>query len=67
MVIIVNGEERDIQDGASVLDALHEIGIEKPEGVAVELDGRFIEREDWAAAELSQGAKMEIVRFVGGG
>ncbi len=35
--------------------------------VVAEIDGRIIERQDFAQTPLSAGQSIELVRFVGGG
>ena len=45
MHVIVNGEEKNVADGSTVADALTELGMSDCRGVAVELDGEFLERE----------------------
>lgn len=64
--IWVNGERREIRDGASVADLVAELGL-APDRVAVELDRRIVRRADWERASLSDGARLELVHFVGGG
>jgi sulfur carrier protein len=64
--IVVNGEARRAPSGQTVLSLLEELRLE-PDRVAVELDRRIVKRSEWASLELAQGAKLEIVRFVGGG
>ena len=67
MRVTINGEERELPDGASVADVIAQLGMRDLPGIAVELDGRFVERDAYSETRLTQGATMEIVRFVGGG
>ena len=67
MRVTINGEERELPDGASVADVIAQLGMQDLPGIAVELDGRFVERDAYSETRLTQGAAMEIVRFVGGG
>jgi sulfur carrier protein len=66
MHIVVNGEQRAVPDGLSVLELLHVLGIE-PARVAVELNRSILRRPEWAAARIEDNAQLEIVQFVGGG
>jgi sulfur carrier protein len=66
ITIIVNGEERTEPQGRTVLELLHALGLD-PSRVAVELDRRIIRQPRWAATTLDDGARLEIVQFVGGG
>lgn len=64
--VTVNGESREIALGQSVLDLLLSLGLE-PGRVAVELDRRIVRRPEWETTPLRDGARLEIVQFVGGG
>ncbi len=64
--IKVNGETRQVEPGVSVAALLAQLGIE-PRHLAVEHNGEFIGEDEFAAATLSAGDRLEIVRFVGGG
>lgn len=64
--VTVNGQERDVQAGATVAALLAELGLEGGR-VAVELDGEIVPRSDYPSTVLSEGSRLEIVRFVGGG
>jgi len=39
----------------------------KPDRVAVELNRDLLSRDRWDKTKLSEGDKLEIVHFVGGG
>ncbi len=62
----VNGETRDLPLQLS-LQALIESLTLKTERVAAELNGLVVPRADWPSTELSDGDRIEIVHFVGGG
>ena len=62
----VNGDPRRIPAGKTVSWLLGDLGLEE-DRVAVELDLEILRRPDWAATELADGARLEIVHFVGGG
>jgi sulfur carrier protein len=69
MKLHINGEERDFGSlpAPVTLAALVEILGMKPDRVAVELNRDIVPRERWAETHLSQGDRLEIVHFVGGG
>ena len=66
MTLTINGEHRDFNSISTVSDLLQQLGM-KPDRVAVELNRELVPRERWASANLSDGDKLEIVHFVGGG
>jgi thiamine biosynthesis protein ThiS len=66
LTIIVNGEKTDIAEGSAISDLVETLGL-TPNRLAVELNRRIIRRADWGSTTISEGDKVEIVHFVGGG
>jgi thiamine biosynthesis protein ThiS len=64
--VIINGEDREFTSVASLSDLLAQLGM-KSDRVAVELNRDLVPRDRWPATMLSEGDKLEIVHFVGGG
>lgn len=64
--IVVNGEERTIEDGATVHDLLVDLGQDR-DGIAVAVDRTVIPRGRHAETPLEEGAVVEVIRAVGGG
>ena len=62
----VNGDSREVDDGTTVAGLLEELGAARP-GVAVAVDGAVVARSGWEAAELTDGARVEILTAVQGG
>lgn len=66
MDVIVNGETRQVEDGTTILTLLDQLALD-PARVAVELDRLIVRAPEWAGKRLSDGSRIEIVQFVGGG
>ncbi len=66
MKLTINGEHRDVTDGATVLALLEELGF-RPEVTVVERNADILERAAFGDTTLADGDTLEIVRFVGGG
>jgi thiamine biosynthesis protein ThiS len=66
IAIEVNGEPREVPEGASVAELLGLIGLAAPK-VAVERNREIVPRSAWAATRLGAGDRLEIVHFIGGG
>jgi sulfur carrier protein len=64
--VTVNGEERELQDGASVADMLRGLGIERGR-IAVEVNREIVPRSLHGEHRLTEGDRVEIVTMVGGG
>ncbi len=66
MKVIVNGEEKEIPEGLTVVGLLNKLIIGK-ERVAVELNLDIVPNSRFAETVLKDGDRIEIVSFVGGG
>ncbi len=66
MRIICNGEEQDIAEGRIIVDYLKSLNLD-PTAVVVEYNGRILDRTEYDGLEISEGAKLELIRFVPGG
>lgn len=65
MKVTVNGDDRDLPDGASVTVLLQDLKL-TPDKVAVEVNRRLL-RGDKYDQPLKEGDVVEVVTFVGGG
>ncbi|MCI0655727.1 MAG: sulfur carrier protein ThiS [Acidobacteria bacterium] len=66
MTILVNGNPRVVPEGSTVTSLLRL--LELPEGrIAVERNRGIIPRSLHSQTQLSEGDRIELVRFVGGG
>ena len=66
MNIVVNGQARAVESGATVLDLLDSLGFQ-PEGTVVERNADILERVRFGETVLAEGDTLEVIRFVGGG
>ncbi|MFS0735545.1 sulfur carrier protein ThiS [Sphingomonas sp. 1P06PA] len=64
--IRVNGEHRRVNDGMTIAELAHELGL-APEKVAVERNLAVVPRSTLANVKIEDGDELEIVHFVGGG
>ena len=68
MRLTLNGEPRELGDGASVREAVAATGAASDaRGLAVAVDGEVVPRGQWDAMELHDGQRIEIVQAVQGG
>ena len=66
MKLIVNGEDREFSSISTISALLDQLGM-KADRVAVEFNRDLLPRDRWDKTRLSDGDKLEIVHFVGGG
>jgi thiamine biosynthesis protein ThiS len=65
MTLTINGEDREF-NVTTLSELVSQLGM-KPDRVAIELNRELIRRDRWSETPLSNGDKLEIVHFVGGG
>ncbi len=66
MQIIINGEKREIRDGTSLAELIKELGLEG-KVMAAAINMQIIKQDKWDDTLLSDGDKIELLDFVGGG
>jgi cysteine synthase A len=66
MQITINGKPQDIDAGTTVSGLLAARELE-PQMVSVELNGAILEREAFGRTPLSDGDRLELLFFMGGG
>ncbi|UCC99404.1 MAG: sulfur carrier protein ThiS [Phycisphaerales bacterium] len=66
--LTINGKAREFPAGMpkTLADLLGRLNINQATVVA-EIDGKIIERPNFAQTRLAAGQNIELVRFVGGG
>jgi thiamine biosynthesis protein ThiS len=64
--IVVNGESREVPAGETIAGLVRMLELD-PGRLAIELDRLIVKRDAWASTALPEGARLEIVQFVGGG
>jgi sulfur carrier protein len=65
MKITINGQEQT-SDSTTLAQLIDHLGM-KQDRVAIELNRNIVPRTQWQETSLSEGDKLEIVHFVGGG
>ncbi len=66
MVLVINGESQKVPDGLSVGALLDHLAVERAR-VAVEVDHQVVPKAEYGGRRLSEGSRVEIVEFIGGG
>ena len=66
MLVELNGEPKELNEGTTLASLIEQLAL-APERVAVELNRDVVRRNDWPSTRLSNGDRVEIVHFVGGG
>jgi len=64
--IMLNGEKKELEREMTVRELVKHLAIRSP-AMAVEVDRKIIRKNDFDTARVTDGARVEIVTFVGGG
>lgn len=67
MKIKVNGEQKDFSDAIDISSLLKANKVEQPDMVSVQLNGEFVERENFEATKVKEGDEVDFLYFMGGG
>lgn len=66
MTLRINGEDKTYDGPLTLASLIANMGL-KSDRVAVELNRDIVPRDQWDKTNLSEGDRLEIVHFVGGG
>jgi thiamine biosynthesis protein ThiS len=66
MTLIINGEQKKVDDGLTLAQLVAALGLEK-NPIAVELNRSVVPRHRHGDTPLSENDRIEIVTLVGGG
>lgn len=68
MNLLLNGQERELPEGATVADAVTASGMPAlARGVAVAVDREVVPRSRWEDTRLAEGQRVEVLEAVQGG
>ena len=66
MDVVINGEQRKVASGATLLELLKELELD-PRAVVVEHNRKIVRRAGLEEVTVKEGDAIELVHFVGGG
>jgi sulfur carrier protein len=66
MNVLVNGRPTELESGATVESVLAVLDV-PDRGVAVAVDAEVVPRGEWPEHQLSEGARVEVLRAIQGG
>ena len=66
MNVLVNGRPTELESGATVESVLAVLDVPH-RGVAVAVDAEVVPRGEWPEHQLSEGARVEVLRAIQGG
>ena len=66
MKLQINGDEKDVARARDVAALVAELEL-PAQTVLIEHNGLALRREEWSAAKLTEGDRIEILRIAAGG
>lgn len=66
MRVIVNSQPRDLSEGATLAQLIHDLGLDTAP-CAAEINKTLIPKRDHSERRLQEGDTIELVTLVGGG
>jgi len=66
VLVQLNGQSREVRDRSTLDDLVSELSL-TPSRIAIELNQQVVRRDKWVTTSLTDGDRIEIVHFVGGG
>jgi sulfur carrier protein len=68
MRVVLNGSPAELDTGATVQAAVDSLDLPAAgRGVAVAVDAEVVPRTQWETHELTEGARVEVLRAIQGG
>lgn len=67
MTVVVNGAQVELDDRATVADAIATTGAVSRRGIAAAVNGEVVPRSSWPDTNLNPGDKVEVLTAVAGG
>ncbi len=64
--ILINGETKELSQILNLNELLKHFSLPS-ERIAIELNREVVRRKDWEKTKVSEGDKLEVIHFVGGG
>lgn len=65
--ILVNGNLQEILETLSVSQLIKQNNVAQPEMVSIQLNGEFVDRDDFDTIILNDGDEIDFLYFMGGG
>ena len=65
--IQVNGNEQEVEGSISLIELIKKNDVAQPEMVSVQINGEFVDRDDYNSTLIKDGDEVDFLYFMGGG
>jgi thiamine biosynthesis protein ThiS len=65
--ISVNGKPQELETPVSITELIKLNHVLQPSMVSIQLNGQFVNRDDFDSTQVSDGDELDFLYFMGGG
>ncbi|ADQ79733.1 thiamine biosynthesis protein ThiS [Paludibacter propionicigenes WB4] len=65
--ISVNGKVQELETPVSITELIRLNNVAQPSMVSIQLNGQFVNRDDFDTTTVSDGDELDFLYFMGGG
>jgi len=65
--ISVNGKAQELETPISIAELIKQNNVAQPEMVSIQLNGGFVNRDDFDSTLVAEGDELDFLYFMGGG
>lgn len=65
--ISVNGKAQELETPISITELIKQNNVAQPEMVSIQLNGGFVNRDDFDSTLVAEGDELDFLYFMGGG
>jgi sulfur carrier protein len=65
--ISVNGKAQEVETSISISELIKLNNVAQPEMVSIQLNGQFVNRDDFDSTQVTDGDEVDFLYFMGGG
>ncbi|MEI6751583.1 MAG: sulfur carrier protein ThiS [Paludibacter sp.] len=65
--ISVNGKAQEVAAPISITNLIKLNDVAQPEMVSIQLNGQFVNRDEFDSTQVSEGDELDFLYFMGGG
>jgi len=65
--ISVNGKAQEVETPISISELIKLNNVAQPEMVSIQLNGQFVNRDDFDSTQVAEGDELDFLYFMGGG
>ena len=65
--ILVNGKTQEVELPISLIDLIKKNNVEQPEMVSIQVNGEFVDRNNFDSTQINANDEVDFLYFMGGG